>query len=46
MNVSNAEYLHVLDDILSALYKNNIDQQARNEVLAISYSLKDQIVRL
>ena len=46
MNISEAEYMHVLDDILNALDKNNIDQQSKNEVLAISYSLKDQIVRL
>jgi hemoglobin len=46
MNVSEAEFMHVLDDILFALDKNNVDQESRNEVLAISYSLKDQIVRL
>lgn len=46
MNVSEAKFLHVLDDIINALDKNNIDQHSKNEVLAISYSLKDQIVRL
>lgn len=46
MNVSEAEYMHVLDDILAALDKNNVGQQEKNEVLAISYSLKEQIVRL
>jgi len=46
MNVSEAEFLAVVDDILLSLDKNNVDQQSRNEVLAISYSLKDQIVRL
>jgi len=46
MNVSEAEFLHVIDDILASLDKNNVDAQSRNEVLAIAYSLKDQIVRL
>lgn len=46
MNISEAEFLHVLDDILLSLDKNNVDQESRSEVLAIAYSLKDQIVRL
>ena len=46
MNVSEAEFLHVVDDIMASLDKNNIDQHSKNEVLAICYSLKDQIVRL
>ena len=46
MNISEAEFLHVIDDILLGLDKNNIDQQTKAEVLAIAYSLKEQIVRL
>ena len=46
MNVSEAEFLHVIDDILASMDKNNVDAQSRNEVLAIAYSLKDQIIRL
>jgi hemoglobin len=46
MNISEAEFLHVIDDILLGLDKNNVDAQSKNEVLAIAYSLKDQIVRL
>jgi len=46
MNISEEEFIHVLDDILAALDKNNVEAGARNEVLAISYSLKEQIVRL
>ncbi|MEE4259274.1 MAG: group 1 truncated hemoglobin [Bacteroidales bacterium] len=46
MNVSEAEYMHTIDDIMASLDKNNIDQQSKNEVLAIAYSLKEQIVRL
>ena len=46
MNISETEYLHTIDDIMLSLDKNNIDQVSKNEVLAIAYSLKDQIVRL
>ena len=46
MNISEAEFLCVIDDILASLDKNKVDAQSRNEVLAIAYSLKDQIVRL
>jgi hemoglobin len=46
MNISELEFINVLDDILAALDKNKVDQHSRNEVLAIAYSLKEQIVRL
>lgn len=46
MNVSEAEYLHTIDDIMASLDKNNIDPTTKNDVLAIVYSLKEQIVRL
>jgi hemoglobin len=46
MNISETEFLHVVDDILLALDKNYIDAASRSEVLAIAYSLKEQIVRL
>lgn len=46
MNISEEEFVLVLDDILAALDKNNVAPQERNEVLAIAYSLKEQIVRL
>jgi len=45
MNISEAEYMHTVDDILLVLNNNNIDDQSRNEVLAILYSLKDMIIR-
>ncbi|PTN08184.1 group 1 truncated hemoglobin [Mangrovibacterium marinum] len=44
MNISKAEYLDVIDDIMSALNKHNIDEQTQKDVLAIAYSLKDQII--
>lgn len=46
MNISEGEFLHVIDDILIALNKNNIDPASQNEMLGILHSLKDQIVRL
>jgi hemoglobin len=36
----------VIDDILSALDKNKIDEQSRKDVLAIAYSLKEQIIHV
>jgi hemoglobin len=46
MNINEQEYLSVMDDIVGALEKNGIDQQSRNEVVAILYSLKGQVLRL
>ena len=46
MNISAEEYMAVIDDILSALDKNKIDEQSRKDVLAIAYSLKDQIMHV
>ena len=44
MNISEAEYMAALDDILAALEHRGIDQQSRNDVLAIGYSLKGEIL--
>ncbi len=46
MNVSAAEYLAVVDDIMGALRKHAIDDETQKDVLAIAYSLKDEIVHL
>lgn len=46
MNISEQEYLAVMDDIVVALGKNGVDDQSRNDVIAILYSLKDQIIRV
>jgi hemoglobin len=46
MNISGEEFLAVLDDIMHALKKHGVDEQSQKDVLAISYSLKPQIVRL
>jgi len=43
MNISQGEYMHVIDDIMKALNKNSIDEQTQKDVLAIAYSLKGDI---
>lgn len=43
MNIGQGEYMHVIDDIMKALTKNNIDEQTQKDVLAIAYSLKGDI---
>ncbi|GJM64033.1 group 1 truncated hemoglobin [Persicobacter diffluens] len=44
MNISKAEYMDVMDDIMAALDKNNISEDAKKDVLAIAYSLKGQMI--
>jgi len=44
MNINQGEYMSVIDDIMSALDKNNIDEQSKKDVLAILYSLKGQMI--
>ena len=41
-----AARLLVLDDILAALRNHGIDEQTQRDVLAIAYSLKDDIVHV
>jgi hemoglobin len=45
MNINGEEYLAVIDDIMVVLKKHDIDEQTQKDVLAIAYSLKDDIVR-
>lgn len=44
MNISPAEYMHVVDDIFIALDKNGIDENAKKDVLSILWSLKGMII--
>ncbi|MDZ7845527.1 MAG: group 1 truncated hemoglobin [Owenweeksia sp.] len=46
MNISEEEYMAGTDDILKALDKNGIDEESKKDVLAICYSLKDDIMRV
>lgn len=45
MNISEAEYMAALDDILMVLDKHQIDEATKKDMLVIAYSLKDQIIR-
>ncbi len=44
MNISPGEYMHAVDDIISAMDKHGIDQETKNEVLGILWSLKGMII--
>ena len=44
MNISDGEYMAAIDDIMAAMKKHNIDEQSQKDVLAITYSLKNEIV--
>lgn len=44
MNISPAEYMHVIDDIMLTLDKHKIDEPSKKDVLAILWSLKGMII--
>ncbi len=46
MNISEAEYMAAVDDILLVLDHHRIDEQSKNDVLAIAYSLKGEIMHV
>jgi hemoglobin len=46
MNISEQEYLAVMDDIMKALGNQGIDDDTKKDVLAILYSLKGEIIRV
>jgi hemoglobin len=46
MNISNAEYVAAIDDIMGVLGKHDIDAATQKDVLAILYALKGQMVNL
>jgi hemoglobin len=46
MNISGEEFLAAVDDIIKALRNRQIDEQTQKDVLAIAYSLKDEILRV
>jgi hemoglobin len=45
MNISEQELIAAIDDIVAAMTKNQLDPSAQNEVVAILYSLKGEVVR-
>lgn len=46
MNISEQEFVAVVDDAMAALESNGIDADTRNDVLAILWSLKGQVIRV
>ena len=46
MNISEQEFVSVIDDAMAALDTNGIDPATRNEVLAILWSLKGDVIRV
>lgn len=46
MNVSEQEFVTVIDDAMAALESNGVDAPTRNDVLAILWSLKEQVLRV
>ncbi|MDX2483693.1 MAG: group 1 truncated hemoglobin [Pseudodonghicola sp.] len=46
MNISAEEYMSATDDIMATLSAHDIDEGTRNDVLAIAYALKGEIIRV
>lgn len=46
LNVSEQEFLAVIDDVLGALAKNGVGQKEQDEILAILYSTRKDIIRV
>lgn len=46
MNISEQEYMAVVDDIMAALRKHKIEETTQKDVLFILYSLKGDIIRV
>lgn len=44
MNISEAEYVAAVDDILAVMKQHELGEETRKDMLVILYSLKDQIV--
>ncbi|HUF97809.1 MAG TPA: group 1 truncated hemoglobin [Ilumatobacter sp.] len=44
MNITDAEYIAVLDDILAALQTHGVGQQEQAELLYIAYNMKSEII--
>lgn len=46
MNINEAEYMAAVDDIMSAMSEQAIDDQTQKDVLAIAYALKGDIMHV
>jgi len=45
LNLSEADFLSAMDDILFVLDANKVDRVSRNELLATLYSMKDAVIK-
>ncbi|WP_295419450.1 truncated hemoglobin [Sulfurovum sp.] len=46
MNISEQEFIAVVDDIMLAMDQNDLGKEEKKDMLAIGYSLKDEIIRV
>ena len=46
MNISEQEFLAVVDDVMEGMDKNNLGENEKKDVLAILYSLKEEVIRV
>lgn len=46
MNINEQEFMAVIDDAMDALEKNGIDLPTRNEVLAVLWSMRREVMRV
>ena len=46
MNINEAEYFAVVDDIMAALDNNGVGEREKQEMLMIAYSLKGDILHV
>ncbi len=45
LNISEADFLAAIDDILFVLDSHQVDRVSRNELLATLYSMKDAVIK-
>lgn len=46
MNINEAEYMAVVDDIMAALDSNGVGEREKQELLMVAYSLKGEILHV
>jgi len=46
MNIDEQELVSAIDDVMAAMTKNGYEQAEKNDILAILYSLKGDVVRV
>ncbi|MCC5811787.1 MAG: group 1 truncated hemoglobin [Ectothiorhodospiraceae bacterium] len=46
MNISEQEFMAVLDDIMEALQEHGVDERTRQELLHANYGMRSEIVRV